>query len=102
MPSYCEDPETGAIKRDAVDCRQVPQDPPVESHALVVADGIDGVEALRSRQLSPPDHLHCWRRDVTRQTRARESARRLGVLPSGRRGQISSPLSLSLLTCFSF
>lgn len=57
--SYCEDPETGAIKCDTVHCRQMPQDPPMQPHTLIVADRIDGAEALRSRQLSAAMHLHC-------------------------------------------
>lgn len=59
VPSYCEDPETGAIKCDTVHCRQMPQDPPMQPHALIVADRIDGAEALCSRQLSPSKDLHC-------------------------------------------
>lgn len=59
IPSYCEDPETSAIKCNTVHCRQMPQDPPMQPHVLIVADRIDGAEALHSRQLSPSMHLHC-------------------------------------------
>lgn len=59
VKSYCEDPETGAIEGDTVHCRQMAQDPPVQPHALIVADGVDGAEALHSCQLSASMDLHC-------------------------------------------
>lgn len=58
-PTYCEDPETSAIKSNTVNSRQVTQDPPVQGHARIVVDRVDGGEALRSRQLSPTKDLNC-------------------------------------------
>lgn len=61
VKTYSEDPETGAIECDTIHCRQMSQDPSVQTHALIVADGIDGAEALNSCQLPPLKDLHCWR-----------------------------------------
>lgn len=58
--TYSEDPETGAIECDTVHCWEVAQDSPVQAHALIVADGTDGAEALGPRQLPPSEDLHCW------------------------------------------
>lgn len=46
--SYCEDPETSAIKCNAVHGRQMTQDPLMQPHVLIVADGVDGAEVLHS------------------------------------------------------
>lgn len=46
----------------------MPQDPPVQPHALIVADGVDGAEALRSGQLSPSKDLRCRRQDANCQS----------------------------------
>ena len=59
IPTYCKDPETSAIKSNTVHCGQMSQDPPMEAHALIVVDRIDGAEALCPRQLSPSKDLHC-------------------------------------------
>lgn len=57
--TYCKDPETSAIKSNTVNSRQMTQDPPVQEHAHIIVDRVDGGEALPSHQLPPTKDLNC-------------------------------------------
>lgn len=46
MMTHSENPETGSIKSDAVDCRQMTQNPPVHPHVLIVAHRVHSTEPL--------------------------------------------------------
>lgn len=62
--AHRKNPGTRSIEGDTVHGREMSQDPPVHPHVLVIADRVDGAEALSSGELSASTHLHYSDRDI--------------------------------------
>lgn len=56
--AHRKNPGSCSIKGDTVHGREMPQDPPVHLHVLIIADRVDRAEALSSCELSASAHLH--------------------------------------------
>jgi len=73
-PSHREDAASGAVEGDAVDGREVSQDPLVHLHVLVDGRGQELAQAVRAVQTAPVTRLHwCsgWRKKYRETKHAR-------------------------------